>query len=362
MKKVLFLVNDDNGLYKFRKELVETLLEKGYQVTISSPFGTRIHHFLEKGSIFRECPINRRGRNPFEDFKLLCHYWKLLKKIKPDVVLTYTIKPNIYGGIACRFQQIPYAANITGLGTALENEGWLQKITVQLYKIAFKKINYIFFQNEENKVFFNKKIPISGQQVLLPGSGVNLLNHSLLDFPNNSTNEFIFIGRLMKEKGINEYLEAAKVIKERYPNTKFHICGSFEENYGEIISSLQEKGIVEYHGEVDNIQDYLKRVHCTIHPSFYPEGMSNVLLESSASGRPIITVNRSGCREIVDEGKNGYFVRPKDSKDLINTIEKFINLNEGEKKNMGLYGRVKVEKSFSREIVVKKYLEAIEST
>ena len=361
-KKVLILVNHDIVIYNFRRELVERLLFDGYKVYISSPYGERIDDLINMGCEYIEAAISRHGTNLLEELKLLFYYLNLIKKIQPDVVLTYTIKPNIYGGIACRLLGVPYIANITGLGTAVEHDGIMQKITIMLYKIAFKNISCVFFQNEENRQFFvEKNIPM-GKDRLIPGSGVNLEHFYVLDYPASDTIEFVFISRIMKEKGIEQYLEAAEYIKNKYPNTRFHICGFCEEDYQDILEEMQSKGIIVYHGVLDDVREILKITHCTVHPTYYPEGMSNVLLESAACGRPIITTNRSGCREIVDDGVNGCLVKPKDTLELIRRIEQFIALDFEEKRRMGLAGRKKVEKEFNRQIVVDAYLEEIIET
>lgn len=359
MKTVLFLVNHDVVIYNFRKELVERLLQDGFKVYISSPYGERIDDLIAMGCEFIDTPIDRHGTNIIDDYKLILRYKRIIKDIRPDVVLTYTIKPNIYGGIACKSLNTPYIANITGLGTAVENGGIMQKFTTLLYKIAFGRVRCVFFQNTENQQFFiDKKIAINRHK-LIPGSGVNLEHFHVLEYPPDDTVEFVFISRIMKQKGIDQYLEAAEHIRGKYPNSRFHICGFCEEEYEDKLKDMQKRGIIIYHGMLRDIRDILRRTHCTIHPTYYPEGMSNVLLESAACGRPIITTNRSGCREIVDDGINGYIVEQQDSQDLIEKIEKFIALSHEDKKNMGLMGRTKVEKEFDRQIVIDKYLKEL---
>lgn len=359
-KKVLILVNHVVVIYNFRKELVERLLSEGYQVIISSPYGEKIDELVSMGCNYIELTIERHGTNPIKELKLVNYYKKLMKDVRPDVVLTYTIKPNIYGGMAAKKFDIPCIANITGLGTAVENKGILQRITVMLYKNAFSNIQRVFFQNTENMKFFEDNDIATERHKLIPGSGVNLEHFHVLDYPPKETIEFVFISRIMKEKGIDLYVEAATYITEKYPNTKFHICGFCEESYEETLRELQEKGIITYHGMIGDVREVLKITHCTIHPTYYPEGLSNVLLESAASGRPIITTDRSGCREVVDNGTNGYMINQKDTKDLIEKIELFINLPYEDKKKMGLEGRSKVEKEYDRQIVVDAYLKEIE--
>jgi len=192
---------------------------------------------------------------------------------------------------------------------------------------------------------------------MLPGSGVNLDQYQTQPYPNGETIDFVFIARVMKEKGIDQYLEAAKVIRERHPETRFHICGFCEQNYEQTLRELSDNGTVIYHGLVADMKPIYCMASCTVHPTYYPEGLSNVLLESAASGRPIITTNRSGCREVITDDVNGFIVKQQDSADLIEKIEKFLALSNAERKAMGLAGRAKVESEFDRKIVIQKYLE-----
>lgn len=358
-EKILFLVNHDVVIYNFRLELVERLLKEGYEVHISSPYGERIDELVDLGCIYHEIEVERHGMNPLSELKLLSNYRSLLNEVKPDYIFGYTIKPNIYGAIAAKEKKIPFIANITGLGTAVENPGPVQKMMILLYKFAFTDVQKVFFQNTENRQFFiDHKIAID-KHGLLPGSGVNLKRFSVKDYPNDKVIRFAFISRIMKEKGIDQYLEAAKIIKEKYKNVEFHICGFCEKEYEGKLNEYNENGIVIYHGMIRNVSEFLENIHCVVHPTYYPEGLSNVLLEACATGRPIITTDRSGCREVVDNGINGYKISQKNTQELIEAIDQFINLSFDEKKNMGLNGRKKVEKEFDRNIVIDKYMMEI---
>ena len=357
-KKILFLANHDVGLYNFRRELIEKLLSDGYEVIISSPFGERINDFIEMGCLYQEAHISRHGMNVFEDLKLILHYRKLIKKVKPLVVLTYTIKPNLYGGIAARSMKTSYITNVTGLGSALQNKGLVQKIIVALYRIAFKKAFFVFFQNEGNLKFFENKRITHKRGKLLPGSGVNITKFIPLPLPNGEQTSFVFIARVMKDKGIDHYLEAAKAIKSKYKHTNFYICGPCEESYEEILNDYQEAGIITYLGMIPDIREILEITHCTVLPSYH-EGLSNVLLESAASSRPNITTNINGCKEVVEDGVTGFLVEPKSTEALILGIEKFLCLDDEERKKMGENGRLKVEKEFDRQIVVQAYMQII---
>ena len=288
---------------------------------------------------------------------MLYFYKRVLRSIKPDIVFTYTIKPNIYGEMACSRLKIPYVATITGLGTAVEKNGVLQRICLFLYKIGLRKAKKVFFQNSENMTFMKKHKIIKSESEIIPGSGVNLNQYKLLDYPNSNIVHFAFISRVMKEKGIEQFIDAAIEIQKKYKSTEFHVYGYADGDYKARLVDFDQKGIVFYHGFVRDMTKLYENISCTIHPSFYPEGMSNVLLESIASGRPVITTDRSGCREIVDNGVNGYLVKPLDSNDLIDKIEKFLNLSWEQKREMGINGRKKAEKEFDRNIVVKKYVD-----
>lgn len=347
-------------IYNFRLELVERLLLDGYEVHVSSPYGDRIRELVHLGIVYHPVIINRHGMNLFAECGLLRTYYKLIKNEKPDVVLGYTIKPNIYGALAAACAKVPFVANITGLGTAIENEGIKQKILVMLYRIAFKKVQRVFFQNEDNRKFFLDKHIAIGKDALLPGSGVNLQRFKVMQYPEDTIIRFVFLSRIMKEKGIEQYLEAAEIIKGNVSNVEFHVCGFCEKEYVGRLEELNKNGTVIYHGMIKNVGDFLENMHCVIHPTYYPEGMSNVLLESCACGRPIITTNRAGCREIIEDGINGLLIQEKNSADLVEKIYRFLSFSNNKRKNMGLAGRAKVEREFDRQIVVDAYMREID--
>ena len=357
--KILILANNDVGLYKFRKELIIELLQE-HEVFVCLPKGEYINKLKKIGAKYIPCELlDRHGTNPVKEIRLLNYYNRLLKKLKPDKVLTYTIKPNVYGGMACALKGIPYIVNITGLGTALENAGIMQKITLMLYRAGIRKAQMVFFQNRENQKFMISNGVVKGRYDLLPGSGVNLEEYRVLKYPEGKEIHFLFIARVMKEKGIDQYLKAAQIIRKKYPDTRFHVCGACEQDYKGILDKLHNEGVIIYHGLVDDMIAMQEISSCTIHPTYYPEGLSNVLLESCACGRPIITTNRSGCREIVDDGINGFVVKEKDTKELVSVIEKFLALSNEERRKMGMAGRGKVEREFDRKIVVEKYIREI---
>ncbi|SEK89013.1 glycosyltransferase family 4 protein [Ruminococcus albus] len=358
-ERILIVSNVTAGLVSFRSELIETLKKK-YNVIVLASDNGRKERLEALGVKVINIDLERHGTNPLKEIKIISLYKSYMKRIKPIIVLTYTIKPNIYAGMAAACLNIPYVANITGLGSTVENSGLMQKITIPLYRFGLRKAQKVFFQNSYNQKFMLQRHIVEKKQCeLLPGSGVNLEKYNVHSYPNKDTIDFVFISRVIKEKGIDQYLDAAKYIRKKYPQTRFHICGDCEEEYEELLKQLEHDGVIIYHGRIEDISEMHRQCSCTIHPSYYPEGMSNVLLEACACGRPIITTNRPGCQEVVEDGINGFIVKQKDSKDLICKIEMFLNLSNEAKMQMGLAGRRKVEQEFDRKIVINKYLQEI---
>ena len=346
------------GLYKFRKELLIELL-KSNNVFISLPYGDFVENMKEMGCAYIETEFNRKGTNPVGDLKLLKRYLYIIDKVKPDIVFTYTIKPNVYGGIACQIKKVPYVANVTGLGSSIENKGILQIISSALYRIGLNKAQKVFFQNEDNMNYRIENGIVKDNYEVIPGSGVNVYEYKYTEYPNNKEVNFVFVSRLMTQKGTGLYLKAAEAIKEKYANTVFHVCGPDEDNYLDEVKRLEEKGTVKYHGLLRDMAEMYKQIDCTVHPSYYAEGLSNVLLESCASGRPVITTDKTGCKEVVCDNFNGYIVKQKNLDDLIEKIERFINLSYEERKQMSVNARKYVEEKFDRNIVINKYLEEL---
>lgn len=359
MVKILILTNSDVGLYNFRKELIEKLVSEN-EVFISLPFGEYTSKLSELNCRLIDTPISRRGTNFIADFKLLMRYKKIFKEIKPDIILTYTIKPNVYGGIISTITKTPYITNVTGMGSSIENESLIKKITLKLYKLALKKSSCVFFQNNANQHFFQEHKIIKNKVRLIPGSGVNLEEHQYEKYPiDDKIIRFLYIGRIMKDKGIEELLEAAKVIKNNYDNVQFELIGSMEEEYSRKIESLEKQNIIKYYGRQKDVHSFIKKSHATILPSYH-EGLSNVLLESASSGRPVLASNVPGCLETFDEGVTGYGFEVRNVESLVAAISKFIDIPYIQKEEMGYKGRLKVEKEFNRELVVNAYLDEID--
>ena len=355
--RILILANFDLGLYKFRKELIEKFLEQGHLVYISLPNGKLVRPLEYIGCIFIDTPVDRRGINPKTDFSLFLKYKKMMKEIDPDLVITYTIKPNIYGGIAARLAKKKYAVNITGLGTAFENAGIVRAIVVNLYKIALKKAKVIFFENSNNRdnlVSFGccKK----EKTFVLNGAGVNTDYYNYLSYPHNEKVKFLFVGRVMKEKGIDELFVAMKRLVAEGQDCFLDVVGPFEEDYKLQLEQYETEGWLKYHGFQEDVRPFISDCDCFVLPSYH-EGMANTNLECASSGRPVITCNIPGCREAVIPGKSGLLCEPKDANSLYKAMKQIIETDNREE--MGKIGRNLMLEKFDKKIVVKDTLEQL---
>lgn len=365
MKKILIFANASSGLYDFRNDLVKSLLTE-YEVVASLPDEVKTKPLSDEGVRIVHTDINRRGVNPKEDYRLYREYKKLLKQEKPDMVLTYTIKPNIYGGYASRRAGIPYICTITGLGSAFQKEGIFKKLIVIMYKMALKKAACVFFQNSENMRIFKESgiVKDSMRMVLVNGSGVDFDMHCVLEYPEESNGiQLLYMGRNMKEKGTDELLETAKFFaehKEQYPvNVNFKLLGYSDENYDDILKEYESKGYIITHPFDKDVTKHLKECSAVILPTYH-EGMSNVLQEAAASGRPVIASNVPGCREVFEDGITGFGCEPKSSKSLIAAVEKFMAMSRKDRVIMGLRARTKVEREFDRKKITKEYMRVID--
>lgn len=359
MKKLLILANSDSAIFKFRNELIRELA-KTFKIGIGVPFGEYINDIKNDEYEFFNLPVNRHGLNPVEDLKLLGKYNAVMKKYQPDVVLLYTVKPNIYGSIACAMNKIPCLCNITGLGTAVETPGKLQKLLILMYRYAMKHEHTIFFQNEHGREFFREhKIGRKEQYYMLPGSGVNLERFQPMPYPKDDTVKYLFVARIIKEKGIDEFLSLAKRFHAEGRNAEFHICGKCEQAYEDILAKLNEESVIVYHGLVKDMRAMYEMASCVTLPSYYPEGQSNVLLEGAASCRVLITTDHPGCREAVNAGSTGYIVKKADADDLYEKALKVYEMSAEQRETMGQAGRKKIEDEFDRNIVINAYKERI---
>ena len=356
--KILIITNHSYMLYQFRKELISMLVEEGHDVTISTPFVGHEDDLRDLGTKLINTEVDRRGINPKTDLKLMNTYKNIINEIHPDKVITYSIKPNIYAGLVCRIKQIPYYINVQGLGTAFQKEP-LATIVSMMYKVALKKAKVVFFENQGNaQVFIDRKIIKKDKIKVLNGAGVNLEKYQYNEYPEHKEIHFLYLGRIMKEKGVEELFEAFERLNSEYKNTKLDIVGFYEDEYESKVNELVNQGIAYYHGFQSDPVPYYEKVDCVVLPSYH-EGMSNVLLEASSIGRPIITSNIHGCLEAVVNNKSGYLVNVQDSNDLYLKMKQFYLLTQEEKVNMGKEGRKFMEEQFDKKKVVQETIKKI---
>lgn len=362
--KIVMITNDTNFAYNLRREILEQFVKEGHEAVLVAEILNFKEQFGKMGIRLVDVKTGRHGTNPMDDLNLFRLYYRILKTERPQIVFTNNIKPNVYAGLACKMLKIPYIPNITGLGTPVENPGPLQKLTTYLYKLGVSGSKTIFFQNSENQEFFEDRnmIPKGCKPVLLPGSGVDLNSHPVLPYPGeNAQIHFLFVARIMKEKGIDLFLAAAKKFTKERSDVVFDVVGQCDDPaYQDILKTAQENGEIIYHGLQSNVSPFYEKCSCFLYPSYYPEGMSNVLLEAAASGRPVIAADRAGCRETLDDGVTGFLVPVNDEKAVIEATEKILQMSSEERKAMGLRGSEKTRREFDRKIVVEAYWEEIQ--
>lgn len=373
-KTVAIVSNTSWFIYNFHKALLQRLLEDGYKVIAVAPLDEYSQKLEALGIEYYEVKINSKGTSPVEDAKLIYDFYKLYKKIAPDVVLQYTIKPNIYGSIAAGMLKIPVISSITGLGTVFLNDSFSSKVAKMLYRIALRSARKVFFLNSyDRELFVKSKLVKSEKAELIPGSGIDTEIFKPLEERSSEGNvfRFLFIARLLKDKGLVEYVEAAKKIIRhsalniQHDKMEFCILGAYYHGNPTAITeedmkSWEDEGFVKYLGVSDDVPSVIADAGCIVLPS-YREGLSQVLLEAASMAKPIVTTNVPGCKEVVDDGVNGYLCEVRDANDLSKQIEKILLLSPEERVMMGQKGREKVMHEFDEKIVNKKYLDAIAS-
>lgn len=361
MKTIAIVINTTWNIYNFRLGLLRSLQEDGYRIVLIAPTDEYVEKLECFGFEHYNITINNKGTNPIEDSKLIFAFYKLYKAIKPDILLHYTIKPNIYGTIAAKFLNIPVIANISGLGTVFLNEKMSSKLARLLYKFTLRIPKHIFFQNlDDRKLFLDLALVNKNVSSVLPGSGINTEKFAPIKrISKFSPTSFLFIARLVRDKGLIEYVSAARLLKDKYPDVHFLVLGSFYPGNPTAIlptemAKWEDEGIIEYLGASDDVALVIDSVDCVVLPS-YREGLSRVLLEAASMAKPIVTTDVPGCRDLVDNGVNGFLCKSKDPVDLALQIERMILLSPSKRVEMGEKGRKKVIKGFDESIVVERY-------
>lgn len=361
-RKNFILANNSDGLYGFRQELLTALAQES-KVFVSTPNNGYFDELQAIGCTVIDTPIDRRGINPVTDLKLFRQYRKMLRQVQPDLVITYTIKPNIYGGMACRMAGIPYAVNITGLGTAFQKKGLLRSLVTVMYRTALKKAKVVFFENCENvQTLLDEGIVRREQCCLLSGAGVNLERYALAEYPaEGDETRFLFVGRVMREKGVDELFAAMERLHDEGVPCPLDVLGDYEEDYKEQIERFEAAGWLRYHGYQEDVRPFIENCHCFVLPSWH-EGMANTNLECAAMGRPLITSDIHGCKEAVIDGESGYLCEPKNADSLYEAMKKFAQLPYEKKSAMGISGRRHMEAVFDKERVVAETVARLQES
>ena len=353
-------------MYKFRLPLVQAIRKKGFKVHLLTKQDKYSSIIKDQFDFTHQLIIDQAGKNPLSDFKTIQCIFDIVRKVKPNFFLAFTIKPVIYGGVICRILGVNFIANISGLGTVFINDNWLTKIVKKMYKVALSRAHHVFFQNNDDyRKFLNDNLVKLEQASVLPGSGINLTEFNSTSVSPSACNKrsgfsFLLIARMLWDKGIGEYVEAAREIKCKYPDITFCLLGFIGvENPSAIsreeIMRWEKQGIIEYLGQTDDVRPYIHNTDCVVLPS-YREGTPRSLLESAAMSKPIITTNAVGCKEVVEHGLNGYLCNLKDAEDLAEKMISMYQLTEKDRESMGQYGRKKMEQEFDEKIVIHSYL------
>ena len=365
MKKVAIVTNDAWSAYNMRLNLAKAIQNAGYEVIFIAPeskYTLKIQEYFKCYNV----QLNAKGKNPLEELVTVYNFYKVYKEIKPDIILHYTIKPNVYGSIAAGFLNIPVINNIAGLGTLFIEQNLVTKIAKYLYKFSQRKVDKVFFQNSDDfNMFIDEHLVEKSKCDILPGSGVDVEKFKPVEKKDDGTFRFLVVARMLWAKGISEYVKAAHIIKKKYKNIEFQLLGHLDVESPTAITQAQmdewvKEGDVIYLGVSDHVQEVIANVDCMVLPSYYREGTPRTLLESASMEKPIITTDNVGCRDVVDDGINGYLCEVKNVDDLVKKMEMVLELSETERRRMGKAGREKIIQEFDEKIVITKYLQSIE--
>ena len=365
-KKIIVTSNTSWYLINFRLNLMMHLQDLGFQVIAVAPLDNYSDRFADQGIQFIEIPMDNKGTDPIKDSLLILRFIRLFLTQKPDYILSYTPKCNIYGALAARLTQIPIINNVSGLGTAFIKENLITQIVKWLYRVSLKKSAKVFFQNNDDlSLFIHKGLVNPDLTGLLPGSGVDINRFTPIPLPSpRSSFVFLLVARMLKDKGVVEFVTAARVLKAKYPHIECQLLGFLDVKNPTAVTSDEmsawvNEGVVNYLGTSDSVVDYLRLADCVVLPS-YREGTPRSLLEAASVSKPIITTDAVGCREVVDEGYNGFLCEPRNAEDLTAKMERMLLLPEADRLKMGVNSREKAVRQFDEKIVIDKYVEVIQ--
>jgi len=364
--KVAIVLNTSWNIFNFRLNFVKTLIQQGYEVHTVAPLDKYTHHLIEAGCTHHKVRMDSRGANPIKDFALIIELWSIYRKMKPDIILHYTVKPNVYGTLAASMLGIPVINNVCGLGTVFLKKNVVSSIAIALYKLSFRFPKKVFFQNADDLNLFLKKKLVSKQTVdLIPGSGVDLQRFQPFNFARNESFTFLLISRLISDKGILEYIEAVKKLRTTGLQARFQLLGAKDPKHKRgikenVIDQWIKDGTIEYLGTTDDVRQFIQKADCIVLPS-YREGAPRTLLEAASSAKPIIATDVPGCHHVVVDQVNGLLCRMKDPDDLANKMNAMAHLSSDQLEAFGRNGRQKMEDEFNEQLVIEKYLLALQT-
>jgi glycosyltransferase involved in cell wall biosynthesis len=362
--KIAIVLNTSWNIYNFRMSFIRSLIAEGHEVHTVAPIDDYTRRLEEAGCIHHNVRMDSRGANPVRDFGLIIEFWSIYRRLKPDIILHYTIKPNIYGTLAASMLKIPVINNVCGLGTVFLKKGLVSLVAVKLYRWAFRYPKKVFFQNsDDRKLFLERKLVPPAIADLIPGSGVDLRHFVPAPSGKNENFTFLMISRLITDKGVLEFVEAVKQLKSKGVNAKFQILGPKDPMHKrgiqlETIEEWIQNGLVEYLGTTDDVRQYINKADCVVLAS-YREGTPRTLLEAASSGKPIVATDVPGCHHVVVNNYNGLLCKMKNAGDLAEKMRTMAGLDENALKEMGANGRKKMELEYSEDIVISKYIAAI---
>lgn len=366
--KVAIAINAAWNVVNFRTGLVRALIADGYEVLAIAPPDEYVPRLMKLGCRYVPLPMDNKGTHPGRDLLLLWRFFRLLQRERPLAYLGYTVKPNIYGSLAAHSLRIPVVNNVAGLGAVFIKNSFLTGFVRMLYKLAFAKSRRVFFQNDEDRQAFVRAGLVRQEQAdRVPGSGIDLVEFSCALFPplDGRKLRFLLVARMLWDKGVGEFVAAARSIRHRTPGVEFCLLGFVDvQNPAAIareqIDSWVTEGVITYLGAAADVRPHIAAADCVVLPSYYREGVPRSLLEAAAIGRPVVTTDTVGCRDAVEDGVSGFLCRPRDATDLAEKLERVMAMSPEERAGMGLRAREKMEREFDERFVIARYLAVID--
>jgi len=362
--KIAICINTSWNIYNFRRGLIDHFLERGDEVLAMAPYDEYSEKLVEIGCAYEQVEMSASGLNPVKDFQVYLNIRAVLKKHQPDVLLSYTIKPNIYGSFAAGLLGVPAICNVSGLGTVFLWKGSVRTIATSLYSFAFRFNKWIFFQNQYDREEFARFVKIDlNKTSLLPGSGMNVHKFTPQPDPDNEVPVFLMLARLLVEKGVNEYIEAVKIVRKKGKKAHFRLVGGLDEGHSRSVPKVDldqwiSEGLIEYSDHVEDVKPLIAAADVVVLPS-YREGTPRTLLEAGAMGKPLIATDVPGCNSVVQDGYNGFLCKVKSGQDLASKMLLMLSLAKAERLEIGKSARKFVEENFDEKIVIGQYVDKI---